>query len=66
MKKIVNDPHRRKFLEKLTWAGAASFFGTLPMLHATGKNNDEQKLSSILNDTNRIKEILSNKLENGK
>ena len=30
------------------------------------QNNDEQKLSSILNDTNRIKEILSNKLENGK
>ena len=30
------------------------------------KKNDEQKLSSILNDTNRIKEILSNKLENGK
>ena len=30
------------------------------------QKNDEQKLSSILNDTNRIKEILSNKLENGK
>ena len=30
------------------------------------KKNDEQKLSSILSDTNRIKEILSNKLENGK
>jgi len=30
------------------------------------QNNDEQKLSSILNDTNRIKEILSNKSENGK
>ena len=30
------------------------------------EKNDEQKLSSILNDTNRIKEILSNKLENGK
>ena len=30
------------------------------------KNNDGDKLSSILNDTNRIKEILSNKLENGK
>ena len=30
------------------------------------QNNDEQKLSSILNDTNRLKEILSNKLENGK
>ena len=47
MKKIVNDPHRRKFLEKLTWAGAASFFGTLPMLHATGKNNDEVKFMMI-------------------
>ena len=30
------------------------------------KNNDGDKLSSILNDTNRIKEILSNKSENGK
>tara|TARA_B100000780_G_C20849549_1_gene337630 strand:- start:343 stop:636 length:294 start_codon:yes stop_codon:yes gene_type:complete len=30
------------------------------------QKNDKQKLSSILNDTNRIKEILSNKLENGK
>ena len=30
------------------------------------ENNDSNKLSSILNDTNRIKEILSNKLENGK
>ena len=30
------------------------------------ENNDSNKLSSILNNTNRIKEILSNKLENGK
>jgi len=30
------------------------------------QKNDKQKLSSILKDTNRIKEILSNKLENGK
>lgn len=30
------------------------------------KNNDGDKLSSILNDTNRIKKILSNKSENGK
>ena len=57
MKKIVNDPHRRKFLEKLTWAGAASFFGTLPMLHATGNNNDGVKPISLIIDADTANEV---------
>ena len=42
------------------------YISNLNALKIIIKNNDSNKLSSILNNTNRIKEILSNKLENGK
>ncbi|HIF84738.1 MAG TPA: prephenate dehydrogenase [Flavobacteriaceae bacterium] len=42
------------------------YISNLNALKKIIENNDSNKLSSILNDTNRIKEILSNKLENGK
>ena len=42
------------------------YISNLKALKKIIENNDSNKLSSILNNTNRIKEILSNKLENGK
>lgn len=42
------------------------YISNLNALKKIIENNDSNKLSSILNNTNRIKEILSNKLENGK
>lgn len=42
------------------------YISNLNVLKKIIENNDSNKLSSILNNTNRIKEILSNKLENGK
>lgn len=42
------------------------YISNLNVLKKIIENNDSNKLSSILNDTNRIIEILSNKLENGK
>ena len=42
------------------------YISNLNALKKIIENNDSNKLSSILNDTNRIIEILSNKLENGK
>ena len=41
------------------------YISNLKALKKIIENNDSNKLSSILNNTNRIKEILSNKLENG-
>jgi prephenate dehydrogenase len=42
------------------------YISNLNALKKIIENNDSNKLSSILNNTNRIIEILSNKLENGK
>ena len=45
---MIMNPYRRKFLNKLSWTCAASVLGSLNILKATGKKNNNQSTSLII------------------